>query len=460
MANVPQMMATADATPHAARPVSTNQLIFRAIVGVASGTLLLRLFGMLNQIVISARFGAGATMDAFIVASSLPTVAASIVTTALEYSIAPVYARVRAQGGLAQSSRLFSTLATVFLLGAGLCTLVALLFRREVLFLVAPALDPARMALAVELAPIVFPVFLLAVLLGVVQCVLNMEGRFGWPTYAGILVPLATIALVLRVPANAGIVVLCIGALVGACLQLFVVALCLQRTQLRYRLTIDVGNSDVRSVLVVGWPVLLGALVVQASGIIDQVFASFLSAGSISAAVGRAALPFLSPQAAVDDMRGFKATLRLYLWLVMVLTLAFSVLLLVLAHPVVRILFERGAFSATDVDRTATTLQGFAFGLAPMGAIILLEKAVSALRRTRVLMYTGILTVTLNALLDYVFAHFWQSFGIALATSAVYACSMTALLLALHSRLGWLNLVTPPEEVVNALRRARRRLWS
>src|SRR5215469_6231348 len=82
----------------AVRLKSTNKQIFRALLSLSSAALLTRMAGMLNQVVASSRFGAGATMDAYFVVYTLPTVLAYLIAGGVEASVIPVYARVRAQG--------------------------------------------------------------------------------------------------------------------------------------------------------------------------------------------------------------------------------------------------------------------------------------------------------------------------------------------------------------------------
>src|SRR6266853_5101897 len=89
---------------------SANKYIFRALLSIASAALLIRIMGMFNQVVVSARFGAGATMDAYFVASTLPVLMAQLITGAVESSVIPVYARVRSKGRKEDASILFSSL--------------------------------------------------------------------------------------------------------------------------------------------------------------------------------------------------------------------------------------------------------------------------------------------------------------------------------------------------------------
>src|SRR2546425_12483185 len=102
-------LSTTSARLIAVRLKSANKQIFRALLSLASAALLVRVFGMLNQIVVTGRFGAGAEMDAYFVAFSLPYLMGQLGSSAIEASVIPVYARVRLQRK-EEAFKLFSTL--------------------------------------------------------------------------------------------------------------------------------------------------------------------------------------------------------------------------------------------------------------------------------------------------------------------------------------------------------------
>jgi murein biosynthesis integral membrane protein MurJ len=449
---------------------SANKYIFRALLSIASAALLIRVMGMFNQVIVSARFGAGANMDAYFVASTLPILMAQLMGSSVESSVIPVYARVRSTGSKEQASILFSSLLNILFIGILLLVVLMLIFRQPLLLLSAPGLHPNSARLAADLAFFIFPVFWLMVVIGFLECILNAEGQFGWPAYAGVLVPLTTSVLVLTFGKSLGVVMLCVGMALGLCLQLGFFILRVRRAKIRYRPVIDWRNPEIISVLIIAWPALLTAFISQASPLVDQMFASYLSQGSISAinyalklfsvpigvifaSVGRAVLPYLSRQAAIKDMKAFKETLRLYVWAVAIGTIILTAFMIVLAHPIVQILFQRGAFTTADTNNTAITLIGFLIGLTPMGIGFVAVRAFSALGKTRVLLYVTIFSVFANAFFDYIFARLWQSFGIALATSAVYICTAIIVLVTLSRMIGNLHLFSPPPEIQKVLLR-------
>src|SRR5436305_10319904 len=145
---------------------SANTKIFRALLSIASAALLIRMMGMFSQVVITARFGEGAAMDAYFVASGLPIMIAQLLSSAIEASVIPVFARVRTREKAEQASILFSTTLNLLLIGAALVTVVLFLFRDQVIRLSAQALDPLRLAMALVLTPVIYTQFLLLIVLG------------------------------------------------------------------------------------------------------------------------------------------------------------------------------------------------------------------------------------------------------------------------------------------------------
>lgn len=465
----PSLLTTGQMT--AIRVKSANKYIFRALLSLGLANLLIRVGGMVNQVFVTARFGQGAQMDAYFVAITIPILLAQLLTSDLEASVIPGYVHVRTHER-DQASILFSSLLNILVLGIGLLTVLMLVFRNQLIFISAPALDPTRHQLAVNLTPFIFPVLLIMVVNSFLECLLNSEGQFGWPAYAGLLVPLTTVILVIFGGKILGVLVLCIGTLLGQCLQFCVILMRIRRSRLVYRPVINLRSAGLAAIGIAALPALFGTLISQAAPLVDMMFASSLPAGNISAlnnalklvsvpvgvifaATGRAALPYLARQAGMNDMKAFKATLRLYLWAVVIVSLVLSALMILLAHPIVRILFQHGAFSAADTDLTATILIGFMIGLSPMAFGFIVSRAFSALRKTRLLMYVTIFSVFANALFDYLFARLWQGFGIALATSGVYFCTMLILLLMLRRILGKLDLLTPPDELQQVVMRMR-----
>ncbi|GCE25380.1 hypothetical protein KDA_08640 [Dictyobacter alpinus] len=462
------LLSTTSARLVAVRLKSANKNIFRALLSLASANLLIRVVGLLNQVVVTAKFGQAYNMDAYYVASLIPTTFAPMLASALEASVIPVYSRLRSRGSREQASKLFSTLLNLLVLSCIILTIVLLVFKAPLIYGLASKSKLETRLLAQDLAPFIFPVVGLMTLNSFMECLLNAEGKFGWPAYAGILVPMTTATCVLVGGNSAGVLMLCVGTLIGQVLQLAVIIYRAHKSHIVYRPVLDLKLPELKPIMTAAWPALFAGLISMASPAVDTIFGAFQSEGTVAAlnnalklngvptgvifaAVGRAALPYLASQAAIKDMRAFKGTLRLYLWVVGIATLALTVVMTFGAWIIVGIIFQHGKFSAQDTNQTAWILAGLSIGMFPTAVGFIVSRAFSALGKTRVLMGVSIFSVFANAGFDAFFGHLWGGFGIAFATSLYYFCTMIILLVTLRMMIGKLNLLTFPKELKDML---------
>src|SRR5579875_1457958 len=239
--------------------------IVRALVSLASAALFVRAAGMVNQVVVSASFGAGPSMDAYFVAAAFPLLLVQLLSSATEAAVIPVYSQLRMHSSRKAISTLFSTLLNCLVLGTLPLVLLLLILRQPLVYFSAPGLDPVRLAQAVALAPPLILVVPLGLVIGLLECILNAEGQFGWPAYAGLLVPLAMAISVLATGPSYGVVVLGIGTLVGLCLQGCACIIRLRRARVIYRPILDLHNPALGFVLMIAWPALLSSLIDAAS---------------------------------------------------------------------------------------------------------------------------------------------------------------------------------------------------
>src|SRR5690242_6875316 len=109
-------LGTTSARLVAVRLKSANKNIFRALLSLSSANLLIRLMGLINTVIVTARFGQGPAMDAYFVATTVPILLAQLLGSSVEGSFVPVYASMRAKGGREKASRLFSTLLNLLII--------------------------------------------------------------------------------------------------------------------------------------------------------------------------------------------------------------------------------------------------------------------------------------------------------------------------------------------------------
>lgn len=452
---------------------SVNFRILIAIASLSGAALASRAFGVVNQVVISDRFGTTNATDAYFVTLALPILVTNLVVAAVSASTIPIYVRLTKAEQQREASEVLSTLINVVTIFLLLILALLLLFPRPALIVLAPGVSSETIDIGVTLAPYLFPTLLLNIFVGFLTSVLNATRRFGWPALAGMLWPLAILLAALFLSAQYGIVALGIGQLVGTGAQFLVTLLLTRKSQFRYRPVLRLKNPNARLALSQLWPALIGSMIGQANGVIDQVVASTLGAGDISAlnyadkiagipvslifvAGAQAVLPYFSSQVAAGDFQSLKKTLNLFAWVVSIVTLITTIGFIVFADLIVDVLLRHGAFTDESAQKTAATLIGFAVGLCPMALCFMLPRVFNAMHRNQLLMRISLFTMVTNLALDIVLVRFLGLPGIALGTSIDYLLSLILQITLLRSLIGPLGLLKFPPQLRQWLSPRRR----
>src|ERR1043165_8865840 len=146
-----------------------------------------------------------------------------------------------------------------------------------------------------------------------------------------------------------------------------------------------------------------------------------LPLGIFGVAVGTVTLPLVSRSAAIGDTPGFRSALAHALRLVMLLTIPAAIGLMILARPIIAVIYQHGRFSSFATDQTAVALQFYAIGLTAYAAVKVLAPAFYALDRRYLPMMVSMLSIVINFMLNWFFLFKVQlgHRGLALSTSIV-----------------------------------------
>jgi putative peptidoglycan lipid II flippase len=346
-----------------------NGLISAASL-ILLGNLASRLLGLAREQVIASLFGESAVTSAFNTAATVPTLFYDLVIGgAVSAALVPVLSGY----GQGDDDKELGTVVGTLLLGAGgilLAIVVALLLlagpMTEVLG-VAP--DRPIFAATVQFVRLVVPALLFLGLSGVVAAACYARQRFVFPAFSIALFNGGLVLSALALHERLGGASLALGVLIGAALQFAVVLPGLRGTAIR--LAFQPNHPALRHILRLYAPVAAGLVVSELGVIIDRNLAwqtgeasvaimrfattlVQLPLGLVATATSLAALPVLSRLA--DENDEFRATLAAGLRLALLAIIPMGTFLVVFAAPVVRLLFERGAF---DVAATATTARAF-----------------------------------------------------------------------------------------------------
>jgi len=413
--------------------------LLRSSATVGGFTMISRVLGFLRDILIAALLGAGPVADAFFVAFKFPNFFRRLFAEgAFNAAFVPVFSGHLADGGPA-AARDFAerTLAVL------LVVLLALLLAAEIampwlMYAMAPgfARDPDKFQLAVEFTRITFPYLLFISVVSLMGAVLNSLGRFAAAAATPILLNLVLIgALLLAAPRlpTAGHA-LAWGLAVAGALQFLWLAGACARAGMALRLPRPALGPEVKKLLRLMLPGAVGAGVVQINLVVDVILASLLASGSVSflyyadrvnqlpigvvgVAVGTALLPLLSRQLRAGETAAAVDSQNRAIEFVLLLGLPAAAALMVIAPPIVAVLFERGAFGAAESRATALALAAYGAGLPAYLLIKVLAPGFFAREDTATPVKVGVAAMIANVAFNLILMGPLGHVGIALATS-------------------------------------------
>jgi putative peptidoglycan lipid II flippase len=443
-----------------------EKLNTRAATVVALAVLCSRVLGLVRDQVFSALFGAGEVMDAFNMAFRIPNLLRDMFAEgALSVAFVTTFTKTTALEGERAAWDLANKVATLATIVLSALVLIGILCAPWIVAVIAPGFHGQKAVLTVELARIMYPFILLVSLAALVMGMLNARNVFGMPAMASSFFNLGSILAGAGLgwwldphfgpPATVG---LAIGTLFGGALQLLVQLPSLGRLGYRFRPDFHWRDPGVRAILRLMGPSVIAASSTQVNVLVNGMFASelgngrvtwlqyafrliYLPLGIFGVALGTVTLPLLARMAAAGNTQAFRSELARGMRLAFLMTIPASIGLMLLAEPIVSVLFQHGRFTAYEALQTAAALRFYAIGLCGYAALKVLVNAFYAIDRRKTPMVVSFCAIGLNLLLSWLFTvHLgWGHVGLALSTSCVATTNFLVLYLLMRWHLGRLE---------------------
>ena len=456
--------ATAAAAAGAHSRADTLNTRGAAVVGLA--VLCSRVLGLAREQIFAALFGGGRVMDAFTIAFRIPNLLRDLFAEgALSTAFVTVFSRTGALQDDASAWRLANKVATLAAVTLSAITVLGILSAPWLVGLLAPGFDPQKAALTVTLTRVMYPFILLVSLAALVMGMLNARNVFGVPAMASSFFNLGSIIAGVLIGlwldphfGERAILGLAIGTLIGGALQLLVQLPTLHAQGYAWRADFHWRDPGVRAILRLMGPSVIAASTTQVNVLVNSVFASKLGDGPtfwltvafrlmqlplgiFGVALGTVALPLLARMAATGNTAGFRSELARGMRLAFLMTIPASVGLMVLAEPIISVLYQHGRFGAHETAESAGALRFYAIGLCGYAALKVLVNAFYALDRRKTPMVVSFLAVGLNLLLNWIFTLRlgWGHRGLAFSTACVATSNFLILYMLMRSHLGRLE---------------------
>ena len=435
---------------------------------IGAATMTSRVLGLVRETVLAAVFGASASpqMDAFNVAFRVPNLLRDLFAEgAMTAAFVPTFTRTLTEKGRDAAWRLGSLVMNALLIVTGVLVVIGILFAPQITnaFVDAEfAAVPGKLALTTRLTRIMLPFLSTLAIAAAMMGMLNSLRRFFIPALspamfnvASIFSAIAIAPLMPRFGLNP-ISGIAIGTLLGGVGQILLQWPLLRKEGFRYQPILDFRDPSVREILRLMAPATIGVAAVQVNVFVNTHLATgqeqgavswlqyafrlmYLPIGVFGVSIATASLPDISRQAVTEDLAAIRETVSRALRMMLMLNVPATVGLMVLAHPIVALLYERKMFHASDTAATAAALMFYAPGLLGYSAVKIASPTFYSLRDARTPVIVSVISIAVNLGINLWLIRVMGYRGLALGPALAAMFNAGVLLWLLRGRLGGLD---------------------
>lgn len=444
-----------------------NTTIARSAGTIGIAVMLSRILGLVREQFFAGLFGAGTANDAFVVAFRIPNLLRDLFGEgALSAAFVTVFSDYDQNKSREETWKLASIVLVFFACTLSILTLTAIYFSDEIVSLLVEKefeMIQGKKDLTILLTKIMMPFMLLVSLSAVVMGILNTKNRFFIPALAssffniGCIVGGVGLALTLPRWNIQPIVGMAIGTLIGGVLQLFVQLPSLFKCGFKFYPRFNFKDSGLIRILKLMIPAVIGLSATQINIFINTKFAASCIEGSVSwlqyafrlvqlpigifgVAIGVAAMPLLARHAANKNIAELKNTFVSAQTMVFCLTIPAAVGLFILAEPIIRLIFERGAFTSADTIATAQALALYSIGLFAYSSNKVLVPVFYAIEKPHFPVIASFMAICTNIIFINLTIQYFQHRAIALSVSVTMVINFIFLTTILYRELKGFSL--------------------
>jgi len=423
----------------------------KAVILITIGTLLSNLLGFSRELILAYKYGAGSIADMYLIASIIPGTIFVAIASAIATSYIPIVTNL----GLENTKKI--NLFTSNLLNIlGILTLgiliVFLIITKPIVKLFAIGFSGDMLSETVLLTRLMLPLILSLVFYNIFQGYLHVKDKFFAASLIGIPLNIFFITgIIFSSPEKVWI--MAIGNLAGYVAVFLFLLIVVLKSGFTHTFTFNFKDSNLRKILLLSIPIFIGISVTQVNTIVDRSLASTLEGGVISAlnyssrliyfingifviSLVTVIFPRLAKLNFSKDLKEFKSVLNSSMITIIILVFPISVGAIILSEPIIRLLFERGAFDSEATNYTSSALIFYSIGIIGIGLRELLTTVFYSIEDTKSPMINGSIAVVLNIILNLIFIKYMGYIGLPLATSVASIVSVLLLGKTLRKKIG------------------------
>lgn len=409
-------------------------------------TMVSRVLGLVRATIIAYYFGASSATDAYFSAFKISNFFRQLLGEgALGSSFIPLYnEKVEIEGEEKGKEFIYSILNLIFVFST-IITLLMIIFSNGIIELIVNGFPVETKILASKLLKIMSVYFIFISLSGMICAMLNNFKQFAIPASTSIFFNLAIIAASMCFSKTFGIDALAYGVVVGGLFQFLVVLPSFFKIVKGYSFKINWQDPYLKKIFIMMCPMLVGIVARQVNTIVDQVFASYLQEGGVTAlenatrlyllpvgvfgvSISTVIFPVLSKAVAKDDLKTAEDNIVKGLNILLFLIIPSTAVLTFYATDVIRLTLSYGKFGEEAVKVTSEALLYYSLGLYFYTAIYLMTRAFYSMKNSAYPVKFSMISIGINIVLNFLFIKPLAYKGLALSTSIASGVNFLLLL--------------------------------
>lgn len=415
-------------------------------------TLIGKVLGFAREISLTSLYGATSIADIYIIVMNIPLILFEVIGTAIGTAFIPLYYRVEKEKGKEDVVKFTSNITSLVIIICITLAIFGFLFSEQLVKVFAINFSGDKLDMSIKFIQIIIFSLLFIGVSKIITCWLQIKEEFVIPGL--ISVPYNIIIIISMFIASKGnLIILPIGSLLAILSQLLFQLPVAYKKGYRYKLYIDFKDEYIRKMIIMIIPVIIAVGVSQINVAVDKSLASTLEDGTITVlnsgyklndfirgifvmSLTSIIYPKLSKLSKSGDIDMFKETIYKSINLLSFILIPATIGTIVLAEPVVRIIFQRGEFDSYASSLTVIALRMYSLGLMGYGIRLVLEKVFFSLEDTKTPMRNGIVAVTINIVLNLALIKVMGFAGLAFSTSLSGIICVILLFRSLKDKIG------------------------
>lgn len=427
--------------------------VAKATIGLMISTIIAKVLGFVRELVLASSYGASIYSDAYLTAMNIPLVLFTIIGATLGTVFIPMYFEVSSDLGEKKALNFTNNVFNIVIVICILLAVLGFIFTEQLVKVFAVGFEGLTLNIAIDFTRITIIGIVFIALSYIMTAYLQIKNNFIVPGL--ISIPkniIIIISIIFSIKYNPYIMIW--GSLIGIATEFLFQLPFAIKMGYKYQPHIYIKDKYIKKMSWLIGPVLIGVAANQVNAMVDRTLASTLVEGSISAlnyanklngfvmalfitSVAAVIYPMLSKLSSEDNKEKFTSSVVQSINSVILLVIPISIGAIVLATPIVKLLFQRGEFDARATSMTAIALIMYSIGMVAFGLRDILGKVFYALQDTKTPMINGAMAMIMNIVLNIILVKYLQLAGLALATSISAIVCIFLLFGSLKKKIGY-----------------------